>query len=187
MPKKNTLKYIILGLLEKQELTGYDIKKIFEEEIGEFWQAKHSQIYPELQKLKEQKLISFRTEIVGSKLEKKYYTITDSGKLDLNEWISSPTPDLLATKDEFILKLYFIGNKDDKKLKKMFDEQIFLHQEKVEHLKLRMERIFASQKEKKSNYGHYLILDHAINREKGYLLWLKEHNSNIEKTNDDIF
>ncbi|MBU3158100.1 PadR family transcriptional regulator, partial [Clostridium estertheticum] len=69
MAKKNILKYIILGLLEKQELTGYDIKKIFEDEIGEFWRSNHSQIYPELRKLQEQKLISFRVEIVGNKLE----------------------------------------------------------------------------------------------------------------------
>ncbi|MBU3200921.1 PadR family transcriptional regulator, partial [Clostridium estertheticum] len=81
----------LLRLLEKQELTGYDIKKIFEDEIGEFWRSNHSQIYPELRKLEEQKLISFRLEIVGSKLEKKYYTLMDDGKAKLNEWIFVPT------------------------------------------------------------------------------------------------
>ena len=80
MAKKNMLKYIILGLLEKQELTGYDIKNIFEEEIGEFWKAKHSQIYPELKKLEEQKLICFRIEIVGSKLKKSITPLRMTGK-----------------------------------------------------------------------------------------------------------
>jgi len=181
MAKKNTLKYIILGLLEKQESTGYDIKKIFEDEIGEFWRSNHSQIYPELKKLEEQRLISFRVEIVGSKLEKKYYTITDEGKAELKEWIFAPTPELLATKDEFILKLYFIDNKEAGKLVKRFEEQIVLHQEKLEHLKFRMQTVFASQKEKELNYGHYLILDHAINREEGYLLWLKDQYIHIKK------
>ncbi|MBU3201782.1 PadR family transcriptional regulator (plasmid) [Clostridium estertheticum] len=184
MAKKNILKYIILGLLEKQELTGYDIKKIFEDEIGEFWKSNHSQIYPELRKLEEQKLISFRVEIVGSKLEKKYYTLMDDGKAKLNEWIFVPTPELLATKDEFILKLYFIDDKKDGKLEKMFEEQIMLHQEKLEHLKFRMQTIFASQKEKELNYGHYLILNHAINREKGYLLWLTDQYIYIEKNEE---
>ena len=180
MAKKNMLKYIILGLLEKQELTGYDIKKIFEEEIGEFWKAKHSQIYPELKKLEEQKLICFRIEIVGSKLEKKYYTITGDGKEELKVWISAPTQELLATKDEFILKLYFICGKEDGKLEKMFEEQIVLHQEKLEHFNLRMQTVFSSQEKKKSNYGHYLILDHAIKREEEYLLWLKNQYIHIE-------
>ncbi len=42
------LKYAILGLLRKGELSGYDISSYFKEELGQFWSAKHSQIYPEL-------------------------------------------------------------------------------------------------------------------------------------------
>jgi DNA-binding PadR family transcriptional regulator len=174
MVKKNTLKYILLGLLEKDERTGYDLKKIFEAEIGEFWQANHSQIYPELKKLEDHGFIHSRMDIVGSKLEKKYYSLTNQGKLELNEWIASPTPELLATKDEFILKLYFVRDKQDSSLLKMFEEQIDIHQEKIEHLKSRMEIVFSTQKEKFENFGHFLILDHAIVREEGYLLWLNE-------------
>ncbi|MCR3757500.1 PadR family transcriptional regulator [Clostridium felsineum] len=174
MIRKNMLRYIILGLLEKQELSGYDIKKIFEEEIGEFWRAKHSQIYPELRKLEEQELICSRVEIVGNKLEKKYYTLTKEGEVELQAWISSGTTELLATKDEFILKLYFVHHSKDVRLKDMFEEQIKLHSEKLEHLKLRMKTIFEREEYKKENYGHYLILDHAIIREEGYLNWLKK-------------
>lgn len=43
-----TLKYAILGLLNKEPMTGYDIGKEFSKDLGEFWTAKHSQIYPEL-------------------------------------------------------------------------------------------------------------------------------------------
>ena len=51
MAQKNILKYIILGLLAQQELAGYDIKKLFEGELGDFWYSNHSQIYPELQRM----------------------------------------------------------------------------------------------------------------------------------------
>ena len=77
--------------------------------------------------------------------------------------------------------MYFIDNKEAGKLVKRFEEQIVLHQEKLEHLKFRMQTVFASQKEKELNYGHYLILDHAINREEGYLLWLKDQYIHIKK------
>ena len=43
-----TLKYSILGLLMQAPTTGYDISKAFGSELGCFWGAKHSQIYPEL-------------------------------------------------------------------------------------------------------------------------------------------
>ncbi len=65
------LKYAILGLLRKGELSGYDITNYFKEELGQFWSAKHSQIYPELKKLTDEGFIEFRTAIQGTRLEKK--------------------------------------------------------------------------------------------------------------------
>ena len=44
MARKNTLRYILLGLLSKKKMTGYELNQSFKNEIGEFWQAKHSQI-----------------------------------------------------------------------------------------------------------------------------------------------
>ncbi|WP_455537710.1 PadR family transcriptional regulator [Terrisporobacter sp.] len=173
MARKNVLRYILLGLLEKRELSGYDIKKFFEEEIGEFWSAKHSQIYPELSKLEGQGFVKYRIDIVGSKLEKKYYSITDKGILELNKWISS-TEDLIENKDEFVLKLYFIDNKEDSRLDNMIEEQIKLHEDKLNHLESRMQVVFGDEGKKETMYGHYLILDHAIRREKSYLNWLHE-------------
>lgn len=67
---KRTLKYAILGLVHKEEMSGYDITSQFKQEIGQFWSAKHSQIYPELKRLTEEGLIEYRTSITGAKLEK---------------------------------------------------------------------------------------------------------------------
>ena len=49
MPKKRILPYIILGILDQNPgSTGKFITNQFKNEIGEFWKASHSQIYPEL-------------------------------------------------------------------------------------------------------------------------------------------
>ena len=48
-----------------------------------FGYSNHSQIYPELSRMEQDRLISGHEEIVGSKLTKKKYTITDSGELYL--------------------------------------------------------------------------------------------------------
>lgn len=71
MARKNTLRYILLGLLSKKKMTGYELNQSFKNEIGEFWQAKHSQIYPELAKMEEQGIIQHQVEITGEKLEKE--------------------------------------------------------------------------------------------------------------------
>ena len=52
------LKYAILGLLNQKSMSGYELSSEFESALNEFWNAKHSQIYPELRKLTEEKKIA---------------------------------------------------------------------------------------------------------------------------------
>ena len=75
-----TLKYAILGLLMKKDMTGYELTKEFNSALFEFWNASHSQIYPKLKALTKEGLIEYHIEITGTVLEKKVYTITDAGK-----------------------------------------------------------------------------------------------------------
>jgi len=159
-------------MLQDDKKTGYDIKTAFTTEIGEFWQAKHSQIYPELSKLTNKGWIGFETEIVGKKLEKKVYSLTAEGRNALLTWLKEPLTELPTNKDEFVLKLYFIKRIDDERLPVMIQQQIDLHQKKLAHLEERKLAVFP-EKRIKENYGHYLILMHAIHREEEYLSWLE--------------
>ena len=72
-----TLKYAILGLINRKPMTGYDITREFNSNnLANFWYAKHSQVYPELGRLMEEKLVTCEVVIQGEKLEKKLYSIT---------------------------------------------------------------------------------------------------------------
>ena len=52
MPKRRVLPFIILGIIESHpNLTGKEITQEFTTEIGDFWKASHSQIYPELKRM----------------------------------------------------------------------------------------------------------------------------------------
>ncbi len=54
-----TLKYAILGLINREPMTGYDITREFNSNnLANFWYAKHSQVYPELSRLMEEKLVT---------------------------------------------------------------------------------------------------------------------------------
>ncbi|MFV0559742.1 MAG: PadR family transcriptional regulator [Enterococcus sp.] len=174
MARKNTLRYILLGLLSKKNMSGYELNQSFKNEIGEFWQAKHSQIYPELSKMEEQGVINHQVAITGTKLEKKVYHLTDNGREQLNNWIHDTTSELPVNRDEFVLKLYFVKDIRDPQLKEIIEQQRILHEEKLLHLLARKKEIFPTKKAQEKNYGHYLILEHAVNRETEYTNWLKE-------------
>lgn len=173
MASKTKLPFIILGMLNEEELSGYDLKRKFENEIGEFWQAKTSQIYPSLKMLLEDGAVHVSTEIVGEKLQKKIYHITDYGREALTHWMESPVEEFPVQKDEFMLKLYFQDAQSQPEIQRLMTEELVQHQKKIHHLTERKELLFATEAQRSSEYGHFLILDFAIKREQLKIEWLE--------------
>ena len=103
-----TLKYAILGLINREPMTGYDITREFNSNnLANFWYAKHSQVYPELGRLMDEKLVTCEVVIQGEKLEKKLYSITPDGRAQLQEWLMKNEPLEPTPKDVFRLRMYF--------------------------------------------------------------------------------
>ena len=46
-----SLKHALLGFLSYAPMTGYDLKRYFDQSIHHFWNANLSQIYPRLMKV----------------------------------------------------------------------------------------------------------------------------------------
>ena len=124
MAQKNTLQYILLGLLAQNDMAGYDIKKLFDTEISDFWHANHSQIYPELRRLEAEGYIEATTEIVGEKLEKHRYHITEKGYPLLNQWMGDSLGKIPPSKDEFPIKAYLISDATDPMMTALIDEEV---------------------------------------------------------------
>src|SRR3712207_9483471 len=83
-----TLGYAILGLLSREELSGYDLMSRMKARVGFFWEARHSQIYPELARLEEQGLVTYRVVEQRGRPDKKVYEITPEGIEVLKGWVT---------------------------------------------------------------------------------------------------
>ncbi|OOM79594.1 transcriptional regulator PadR-like family protein [Clostridium puniceum] len=172
-----TLKYAILGLVNRSSLTGYDITKKFNEGLVEFWYARHSQIYPELKKLTDEDLISYETIIQGEKLEKKLYTITEKGKRSLQKWLAKDDPLEPTPKDVFKLKAYFCDEMNIDILLQQFEIALNKHSERLEYLEASMKKLSKTKdisKVSSPSFGDYIVLNSAIMREKSYIDWLND-------------
>jgi len=104
-----SLQYAILGLLNYDSMTGYDIKKMFDEAINNFWAASISQIYRELGTLEGKGYLTSVIHQQDDRPDKRIYSITDSGKAAFRSWITN-FPEKLAKekRDEFALE-YSLG------------------------------------------------------------------------------
>lgn len=106
MPKENTTRYILLGLLNHEELSGYDLKKRIDLTVSRFWSVGYAQIYPTLAQMEHEGLV---TKLVGESDKgpnRKIYSITQDGKECLRSWLLAPE-EKEYTKYEILLKLFF--------------------------------------------------------------------------------
>lgn len=108
MPKENTTRFIVLGLLSHEPMSGYDIKKRVDVIVSHFWNVGFAQIYPTLAELESEGLIE-KTHAEETKgPQRNVYTATDAGREALRRWLEQPAVKEY-TKYEILLKLYFSG------------------------------------------------------------------------------
>ena len=174
MARSNTLQYMILGLLNRQPMTGYDIKQTFDKEKAEFWTAPFSQIYPELNRLLQDKSISLLTNDDPNS-RKKIYQITDTGQEYFNTWLYLPLSPEINTleNDDFILRLHFLGQADKKKLNQLLALRIRTLKVELAQLELELAEVVHHPEQ----YGRELIIKKELeNKTNDVKLWTKEMN-----------
>ena len=138
MSEKKT-QYVILGLLNESNLSGYEIKKIIDMRFSFFWNESYGQIFPQLKLLTEKQLI----RVVNgnkSKRDKLTYAITDKGKDELRKWLHEPV-EKESVRFEILLKMYFSNLVEKDVIKKHIEEFKNRHEQKLEILNLFYEEL----------------------------------------------
>lgn len=109
---RNTLRYIILGLLGARPMSGYDIKLAFDRALASYWNAGNSQIYTTLKSLSHARLVESEVIVQKARPNRKVYHITASGRAELDRWLRESVPERF-TKDDFLTRLFFCGETSD--------------------------------------------------------------------------
>lgn len=107
----STLGYALLGLLARHARTGYELTQALRAPIGYYWTASHSQVYPELAQLEEQKLVAHRVIDGPGPRDTKRYRITPAGRRAVAVWAVRP-PDAAHNRDQLMLKVYSMWTAD---------------------------------------------------------------------------
>lgn len=168
------LKYAILGLLNQEPMTGYELMKQFESTLCEFWSAKHSQIYPELKRLTDEGCVIYEIEISGTSLEKKVYRITEKGREDFLSWMSSETKMEPTPKNIARLKIFFCNSFSTEERAAFLENQLAQHEARLEHLRNNQKKFPSVPSSGSNEFGDYLVLMGAVMREEMNCEWLKK-------------
>jgi len=180
MPRVNKTIFVILGMLTHMPLTGYDIKKRIEKSVSYFWDAGFGQIYPSLKKMEQKGLVTKKVKMNENRPNRKVYTITESGRKILKEWLSTPS-EKEKVRYEILLKLFFGSQITiDKTIHNIEDFRLRYSKEleglnKIEKfLKHKLEGNSLPEENKEDHLFYFLTLLFGKHLYKAYLIWADE-------------
>lgn len=125
-----TLKHAILGFLSFKPLSGYDLKKAFDQSVQHFWPANQSQIYRTLASLSEEGLVNMEVIEREERLDMKIYHITDAGKEELRHWLSTPLQSS-DYREPFLIQVYFGGLLTDEEFVALLEHEVRAMQQRL--------------------------------------------------------
>ena len=153
---RNTLRYIILGLLGARPMSGYDIKQAFDRALAGYWNAGNSQIYTTLKSLSHAQLVEAEVIEQKGRPSRKVYRLTATGQAELDRWLQEDVPERF-TKDDYLTKLFFCGETSDKvALMHLLDHRANLLKE-LEHLEWARQQ-YASRPTRRPRLLEYQML-----------------------------
>lgn len=180
-----SLKLGLLGLLNYNSMTGYDLSKIFSDSLSFFWTATTSQVYRELTTMEKDGWVTSEVEVQFSKPNKKVYSITDLGRKEMFDWLTRHNirEDNPGDRNPMLMKLFFGAEVPKEVMVEYLEENKKFYEEKLCELEQAKEIIDYNDVEKSKDKAMYWRLCESYGEYyyKAILEWIKEALSMIKE------
>lgn len=169
-----SLAHVILGLLQQQERTGYDLKNdCFDDCIAHLWQADQAQIYRTLDKLESQGWITCTVKVQQDRPNRKVYDITEAGKAELIQWLQTHQP-LPMLREPLLAQLHFAAQLPDDAIIQLLEQELEARRKKLGECEAVDVPSLENPTASRDMRMHRLVLELVTRREQTYLDWLKD-------------
>lgn len=176
-----SIKFAILGFLSWTPLTGYDLKKLFEESAAFHWSGNNNQIYKALVELHNEGLVTLEVQQQTDHPPRKIYTITEAGLAALRQWVLS-APELPQVRKPFLAQLAWADQLEDGEL----DDLLAQYEEEM-HVQLLM---FQTHRQRgkvspgrtpRETYLWDMVMDNWISFYENELNWVSRVRTGLEQ------
>jgi len=117
------LAHAILASLDLQPMTGYDLKKFFDQSVGHFWTTTQSHIYKALNDLESQAWVHKHVIPQEDKPNRKQYSITEAGQVELRRWLTVPLPPS-PVREAWLIQLFFSQDSSDEEISALIEARL---------------------------------------------------------------
>lgn len=110
LQETSLLGYAMLGILQQQPLSGYDLRKIFAATPLVAFSDSPGAIYPALERLQRRGLIRGRIQKGSGLRQRRVYRLTPAGLIQLRRWLGRPVTreDVVRGADALLLRFSFM-------------------------------------------------------------------------------
>lgn len=99
-----TIECAILGLLWREPMAGYDLKKRIQDSPAMPWSGNNNQVYKALAAMLDEGLVTSEVHHQDGLPSRKVYTVTGAGRAMLRQWLAEP-PEMPEPKKPFLAQL----------------------------------------------------------------------------------
>ncbi|NBD24008.1 PadR family transcriptional regulator [Paenibacillus glycinis] len=131
---------VILGLLHRQPLSGYEIKQMLEMPLSFFFDASFGTIYPTLAKLEAQGYILKESVIQESRPNKNVYSLTEAGRAQFQAYLESPV-EKDSYRSDFMVRMFFGEHMDHDTLTDWVRDEIRKSEEAEKQISLIKQKV----------------------------------------------
>jgi DNA-binding PadR family transcriptional regulator len=164
---------ICLAILTRGDATGYEIKKLFEDGgYGHFAEASFGSIYPALNRLTEECLVSVRAEAQEKRPDRKVYSLTQAGRHAVAKGLMKPLAED-RHRSPFVFTMLFSHLLPQEHVLGLIDDYMRQSEEKL----LRLEQA----KTGAQTAGERFAIDYGRALYRTMLDFLREHRGEFER------
>lgn len=175
-----SLPHVILGLLQQQEQTGYDLKtQCFDQCIAHLWQADQAQIYRTLDKLETQGWIACTVVVQSDRPNRKVYHVTEAGVAELTRWLQTHQP-LPILREPLLAQLQFAAQLPNEAIIHLLVQEHEARHEKLAKCEAILAQSLDNPTASRDEKMHRLVLKLVQQREQTYLNWLQDAIKTIQ-------
>jgi PadR family transcriptional regulator, regulatory protein AphA len=177
-----SLDFAILGFLNYQPFTGYELKKMFDTSVRHFWFADQSQIYRTLAKLSDSGLTEVERVEQLDRPDRKVYRITPAGREAFHAWLLSPFPNQ-ESKSGPLVQVFFLAKLSDEQILVKFQMAAEIFRTLIaryESVPQQIDNYFQQVPSPREHYFWMLTLDLGLRTMRANLEWAESVIAEIE-------
>jgi DNA-binding PadR family transcriptional regulator len=173
-----SLRIALLGTLAAHgPASGYELSKAFDDSVNHVWQAKHSQIYPELAKMVTSGAVT--VEDAGGGRGRKVYTVTETGQGEIINWLTDENTHR-SNRNETALRAFLISLLEPREAAAVMRAEADRHSARLDELEKLRAVVDGRQKPDGPRFGNY-ALDLGIRTTRMLQQWAVDTAEDLER------